>query len=824
MRLLFLLLLITIKSYGQIDTLQWEVFHPIEKKWLKTSSCGSVQELLISLGKLPDPFYGLNEEKFKWIEDHKWIFRTTFYLSEKQFLANRLELNFPCIDTYADVYLNDSLLFQANNFFRPYRSDIKGKTVCGYNEIQVVFTPPVQFHKERYANEKFHYPAPNDVHEVKIAPLTRKPQYQFGWDWALRMNTMGFQKPVTIEYFKENKIINHSIQVDSLNSQIALLTGMIYLNNAVGIDYSYRSDLFGELVPVHTKRNQVSFQMRLKEPKLWWPRGQGDQNLYTDRWGIYDGRGDLIDEISIQFGVKKVKLVQEKDQWGTSYFIELNGRPIFCKGANYIPQEVFPTQVEDSEVVRMIQAMVEANFNTVRVWGGGYYPDEIFYQTCDELGIMVWQDLMFACSMYPGDSSFLHNVKNELEFQIPRIAKHPSVVLFNGNNEVDVAWKNWGFQKQYGIHKEDSIVVGEAYDRLFKQLAPKVIGKSTNIPYVHTSPLSNWGKDEYFNHGTMHYWGVWHGKDPIEDFGLKTGRFNAEYGFQSFPEFKTLLTFSEKSDWQLESAVMKHHQKSYVGNKMIKKHADILYGETEDFERFIYYSQLTQAKAVGIAISGHRIDMPRCMGTIFWQLNDCWPAPTWSSIDYYGNWKALHYEARASFEDLTVLANTKVLGKETYYLVNDGRDVDSFGMHVQVLDLNGKEMISKSEKLVANHNSSKRIASFLNEAEWENKNYVVKFSWIGINGEKKNKSFVHVVADYKPAKDRHVEIEIIQSNEGNYVFQVEVKKFVQDLWITHPSADLHLESNFINLLPGTYIIHGYSKKRIVEDELFIYWR
>jgi beta-mannosidase len=823
MRLIILLLFVSFQGIGQIDTLQWEVFHPVKKKWLKASYEGSVQEVLISIGELPDPFYGLNEDKFGWIEDYKWIFRTSFYLSEQQFLANNLELNFPCIDTYGDVYLNDSLLFQADNFFKPYRADIKGKTVCGYNEIQVVFTSPVQYHQEKYANESFHFPAPNDVHAIKIAPLTRKPQYQFGWDWALRMNTMGFQKPVTVEHFKDNKIVNHSVQVDSIGGDFALLTGTIFMKGSVKKNYSFKSDLFGKMNPSEFVDNQISFQLKLDNPKLWWPRGQGEPNLYQDVWRVYDQNDELIDQISIQFGVKTSKLVQEEDQWGTSYYIELNGRPIFCKGANYIPQEVFPTQVKDSDIIQVVNTMVEANFNTVRVWGGGYYPDEIFYRTCDEKGIMVWQDLMFACAMYPGDSSFLNNVKSELEFQIPRIAKHPSVILINGNNEVDVAWKNWGFQQQFGIHNDDSVTVGLAYDRLFKELAPKTISLYTNIPYVHTSPLSNWGKDEFFNHGTMHYWGVWHGKDPIEDFGLKTGRFNAEYGFQSFPEYKTLLSFSKKSDWQLESPVMKHHQKSYVGNRMIKKHSDLLYGATEDFERFIYFSQLTQAKAVGIAISGHRIDMPRCMGTIYWQLNDCWPAPTWSSIDYQGNWKALHYEAKKCFEDATVLQKTQVLGQEEYYFVNDLSDEFFTKVFVKIYDLKGRLMKQTVDSVKVPRNSAVQMVNFLSDSSWQDQNYFVQFSWVDIQGDTVQKYFSHVVNAYKEAKRGHFTLELIHLEDGVFELHFKNKKYIQDLWITHPNLTLNLGNNFQSLLPGKYVFRGKCSSVFSLDDLLIYW-
>jgi beta-mannosidase len=400
--------------------------------------------------------------------------------------------------------------------------------------------------------------------------------------------------------------------------------------------------------------------------------------------------------------------------------------------------------------------MAESNFNMVRVWGGGYYPDDIFYDVCDELGIMVWQDLMFACAMYPGDSSFLNNVEDEFEYQIPRIASHPSLTLFNGNNEVDVAWKNWGFQAKFGIYGDDAKQVENDYNKLFKQLAPKVISSYTNSPYVHTSPLSNWGKDEFYNHGTMHYWGVWHGKDPIEDFGKKSGRFNAEYGFQSFPEFSTMHTFSEKKDWDLDSLVMKHHQKSYVGNGMILKQATILYGKPKTFDEFVYFSQLTQSKAVSIAIAGHRVGMPRCMGTLYWQVNDCWQAPTWSSVDYFGNWKALQYSVRKDYEDVAIVSKIEELGKEEYYIVSDSPKEFVCQLKYTTYNLNGKHEQTNSISIPLKQGTVEKVCPECLIKEARNKNYVIHFEWKDANGESKERWISHISKELKKASEKDI--------------------------------------------------------------------
>ncbi|MBM3187018.1 MAG: hypothetical protein FJZ67_12020, partial [Bacteroidetes bacterium] len=512
--------------------LSWEFYHHKNHVWQAFGSSGSIQEKLIESGELPNPFFGCNEEQFAWIENETWQLKSKFYLTEKEFNSKSLKLNFPNIDTYAEVFLNGEKIYSADNFFHPHQIEIKEKVVCGYNEIKLVFTPPILYHRQRFESENFHFPAPNDLNKIKAAPLTRKPQYQFGWDWALRMNTIGISKVATIEIGKENEILSCVVTTKEISGKSAWVTYRINL-----LDYkngfSLVSNLLGNITEEDVTLKPEGFQIDLKidNPELWWPRGYGGQKLYQDTLRIYNQNKELVDEKIVRFGIRKAELVQQKDQWGTSYQFVINELPIFCKGANYIPQSVFPAAVKDEEIVEMIDQMVKANFNMVRVWGGGYYPDDVFYQACDEKGIMVWQDFMFACAMYPGDSAFLSSVKEELIFQVPRIASHPSVILFNGNNEVDVAWKNWGFQSQYNLNESNQKVIEKAYADLFQTLIPNIVSTYSKTAYIHTSPLSNWGKEEFYDHGSQHYWGVWHGKDPMSDFAKKIGRFNAEYGF-----------------------------------------------------------------------------------------------------------------------------------------------------------------------------------------------------------------------------------------------------------------------------------------------------
>jgi beta-mannosidase len=433
---------------------------------------------------------------------------------------------------------------------------------------------------------------------------------------------------------------------------------------------------------------------------------------------------------------------------------------------------------------------------------------------------MVWQDFMFACAMYPGDPDFLANVKEEIQYQIPRIASHPSLTIFNGNNEVDVAWKNWGFQLKYNLYGSDAKEIEDSYVRLFKQLIPNQISAFTNTPYIHTSPLSNWGKDEFYNHGTQHYWGVWHGKDPIENFAKKIGRFNAEYGFQSFPEYSTLSTFSTKADWDLESDVMKHHQKSYVGNGMILKHAKLLYGTPANFEDFVYYSQLTQSTAVSMAVTGHRLDAPRCMGTLYWQVNDCWPAPSWSSVDYFGNWKALQYRVKDDYEDVAILRKVNAEGHNEYYLLSDQIDTFMCEIYYTVFDLNGKELFKNTISQLIKGNEAEKICDTCLKKELTGKNYVIRFDWKDSKGENKTRSFSELPTQYSKAESADVSIELRNIDETTKTATIAVinKKYVRNFWLFSKKTGVKFDKNFVDLVPGIheFVIHFESVPTLEE--------
>lgn len=788
--------------YGQHE-LKWNYFHPIKKTWFPYQTHGSIQEKLIESKELPSPFFELNEEKFNWIENHNWEL-----VSEPIFggfnESKVIDIQFPSVDTYAKIYWNDSLVLLTENAFRPYKIQVilLPKT---RNVLKALFTPPVLYHEKRFKDETFHYPAPNDQNPIAVSNLTRKPQYQFGWDWVARMNTIGFLEPVHWGIQSNNKLEDFHLQTTFLSADSAVVK-YHFLFNSLNEEIEIKSTLFGSLA-LKSNDTIASWVNGLNKLKLWFPHGQGESFLYKDTLQIFSKKGVLLESKPIQFGIRKTELVQEKDEWGTSYYLKINNKAIFCKGANLIPPSVFPEKITDAVWEEQIQLMKEQHFNMVRVWGGGLYPSDYFLTRCDEEGIMVWQDFMFACALYPADSLFLLNVKSEMKYQIPRISEHPSVVLFNGNNEVDVAWKNWGLQKQYHLTESDSIHISNDYRALFQEQIPGWVSSFTDIPYVHTSPLSNWGAPDRYNHGSQHYWGVWHGNDPIADFSNNIGRFNAEFGYQSFPEHSTMAEITPESSWNLDSLAIKKHQKSYVGNGKILTEIKKAYPQPKKFMEFVYYSQLIQADAMEQAISAHRLNAPRCMGSIYWQLNDCYPGPTWSGVDYLGNRKILHYRMKQVMQPITVLRQQDLTGfnllltsdmpenQQVRYTINGiVKMKDTWLMNELKTDSIQLNYLESQSIFTESTLSRYFIANAIHglEVRWQVGTQIYsRIFWMEKNPTK--------IID---KKDISLRISRIDRKNKSLILKLKAKHPIQHFWLYSTQKGIRYSENDITILPG----------------------
>ncbi|WP_421751333.1 glycoside hydrolase family 2 protein [Croceimicrobium sp.] len=632
----------------------WQFRRMGESEWLPAQVPGTVHQDLMREQRIENIYFENNEHRYQWIEKENWQYQCRFNLKE----GVPQNLVFDGLDTYARVYLDDSLLGECDNMFRRWVFDLS-ELRSGEHNLRVDFISPYQYHKKTLESYPRALPAGSETGDLKVSPFSRKAAYHFGWDWAPRIVTCGIYRKVYLQS-RETRIQEVRATLLAQRGSAAFVQFDYTIENENG---NLSLEFQGQRMEVERgpmdSQSYLAFRKRIDQAELWWPRGYGKAHLYYDTLKLFKD-DSLIDVFPFRYGLRKVELVNAPDSLGTSFYFKINGKPIFARGANYVPQDMLLPRVSDASYRRLLNQAASANMNMLRVWGGGVYEKDLFYDLCDSLGIMVWQDFMFAGTMYPADQpGFLSNVKAEVEDNVKRLRQHPSIVLWCGNNEIDVAWKNWGWQKQFGYSKEDSLQLIRGYESLFKQLIPETLTSLDNRPYVHTSPLSNWGTAENFKHASMHYWGVWHGRESFDRFNNNVGRFMVEYGFQSFPDYKSLRRVIPDSSMYLESEAMQNRQKSYIGNAEILRQVLHYYGEPKDFKDFIDKSQAVQRVALQTAVRAHRMQRGFCMGSLMWQLNDCWPGPSWSVIDYYGREKPGLDALRNAF-------------RQTFWYVEDG--------------------------------------------------------------------------------------------------------------------------------------------------------
>jgi len=630
----------------------WQFRQVGTETWYPATVPGTVHTDLFANDLIGDPFEDNNEIEQQWIEKENWEYKNVFSLDDEMYNYKHHEFNFEGLDTYADVYFNDSLILEANNMFRSWRINVDGMLKEDENVLRIVFTSPIN-KNDSIARNHIRLPAGGDTTAFPVGPFTRKAAYHFGWDFAPRFVTSGIWKNIQLQFWDEFVLRDVYHEIVSLNDTEAVIKTRIISESFKELNLTF---LINNQAFNHTFKKGKSFrsfQFKIKNPKLWWPNGSGDPHLYSiETKFISPGSIDNYFQVDRQeVGLRTIELINEPDSIGTSFFFKVNDVPIFMKGANYVPQDVFLPRVKPEQYERIVKQIKDAGMNMLRVWGGGVYERDLFYNLCDEYGILVWQDFMFANSLYPSDSMFSNNIYLEAVEQVNRLSKHACLALFCGNNEIEVAWKNWGWQKQYGYSSEDSLTIWNDYIQLFNVNLESVtflIGKNT--PYVSTSPQSNWGTPENFNHGSMHYWGVWHGDDDFSGYEKNIGRFMAEWGFQSYPDYELLKKYISPEHLNLENNVMGNRQKSYVGNyKILEQVGKNPNYSSSIFPEFVKGSQVAQAAAYAKAIKAHLNAQPHCMGTLLWQLNDCWPGPSWSIINYDGVPKEAYDSVKKAF-------------------------------------------------------------------------------------------------------------------------------------------------------------------------------
>lgn len=795
--------------------------------WYSATVPGVVHTDLLNNKIIEDPFFRLNERGLQWIDKEDWIYETTFDLTPDILSGNNIEVIFKGLDTYADVYLNNEKIIEANNMFRQWSADIKGKVKQQGNVLKVYFHSPIKIDMPKWDALPYHYEATNDQSEngglfdKKLSVFARKAGYHYGWDWGPRLVTSGIWRPVFVHAWSEAKINNVQVLQDEVSNKSAKIRTIVEVlsdkdnvSEIKVVDEASNKVLGIQKASLKKGVNKVSVDFTLNKPKLWWSNGLGDPHLYRFRTEVSIGN-TVVDKQIDKIGIRSIKVVRDKDQYGQSFYFVLNGVPVFAKGANYIPCDNFLPRVTKEIYRRTIHDAVNANMNMLRVWGGGIYEDNYFYDLCDEYGILVWQDFMFACSIYPAEGALLENIRQEAIDNVRRLRNHPSIAIWCGNNECQDAWFNWGWKDRH--EKENQAYadkIWEQFQNQYYKVLPQVVEEyGSGIAYTPSSPFADYGKGSNDYEGDRHYWDVWHGKKPITDYNKERSRFFSEYGFQSFPEFESVKIYApEEKDWNITSEVMMSHQRGGDhANQLIETYLLNEYHKPKDFKAFLYVGQILQGDAIKTAIEAHRRDKGYCMGSLFWQHNDCWPVASWASRDYYGRWKAQHYFTRQTYKDILV-SPIEEDGKLNVYIVSDRLKEVKGVLMIKVYTLDGKLVSELDRKVTVKPNSSNRIFSETIKSIIENteRNSIVISAEFNADKLYKNNYFLTRQKDINyPKVNIKTSIEPIADGYKVYLMS---DKFARGVFMSIDGIDNFFSDNYFDILPGqTVEVHVTTK-------------
>lgn len=800
--------------------------------WYKADVPGVVHTDLMANGIIEDPFYRLNERAVQWIDKEDWIYETEFTGHDKIVTRENQQIVFKGLDTYADVYLNDSLILKANNMFLEWKTNVKGILKAGKNKLKVYFHSPVKIDMPKWEALPYQLKADNDQSENggllnrKIGIFARKAGYHYGWDWGPRLVTSGIWRPVYLEAWDNIKIENVHIIQKEVSSERANLTSAVEIISSRNIKnaiITIKADerlIATKCADLKKGLNEFRLDYTIKEPQLWWSNGLGNPYLYKFTTAV-SLENHISDSISCNIGIRSLKVIADKDKYGRSLYFELNGKPVFMKGANYIPGDNFLPRITPEKYEKAILDAKNANMNMLRVWGGGIYEDDLFYDFCDKHGILVWQDFMFACALYPGDKAFTESVKQEAIYNVKRHRNHPCLALWCGNNENIDAWFGWGWKKEY--ETMDNGYADKLWNDLYNlyfRLLPQVVEEyGGGTGYRGSSPIAYPDKKSDGIHGDSHFWGVWHGNMPISQYNKERSRFFSEYGFQAFPEFESVKMYAPlKEDHRIDSEVMMSHQRGGIAaNNKIKEYMLKSYNKPKDFESFLYVGMLLQGDAIKTAMEAHRRDMPYCMGSLFWQHNDCWPVASWSSRDYYGRWKAQHYFARKAY-DMILVSPVVMDGQLTVHLVSDYLKPVRGKFTLKVMDMEGNIIYSKAEATKTPVNSSKLI--FKSDIKKISGNASFNDIIIYTEFQTSNKTYTNIAytaeqkfMNYRPA---NMKWKIKKINDG-YELLLTSEVFARGVFLSLPGIDSFFEDNYFDLLPHSpKVIKLRSSKTLNE--------
>ncbi|MDR2010812.1 MAG: hypothetical protein LBQ22_10055 [Bacteroidales bacterium] len=797
---------------------KWVFFYPETGNWYEAEVPGNIHTDLMKHGLISDPFYDTNSGEMSWIADETWRYRRDFTISN-EFYERNLEIVFEGLDTYTDIFLNGKKIGETENMHKKWVFSIADSLKQKENRLEVVIYPSKKINAEKFAEAGIAIPD-NRV-------FTRKAQYQYGWDWAPDFETSGIFKDVYLNSWVKLRMTDVNIEAELITDTVAFMVANIelesenYYNGDIHIISPHNEfDTLYQKLEIFEGKHTYQVEFPVKNPRLWWCNGLGEQKLYDVK--IQVGTKFRIEEKNVKIGIRNIEFHSDKDSTGQNFYFILNGIPVFAKGANWIPADYFNGRNSYSNYKQLLELAKDANFNMLRVWGGGIYENDEFYNICDSLGIMIWQDFMFACAMYPADEKFSGNVEEEVAYQVNRLFNHPSVVLWCGNNEVSNGWFDWGWQKQFDLTYQDSLKIWNDYIKIFRQIIPNTIAKyDKKRKYIDSSPTYGWGHKESCTHGDSHYWGVWWGMEDFDMYYNKTGRFMSEYGFQGFPQISSLKKFIPEDSLFLYSTSLKTHQKHPIGFETIREYMGRNYFIPDNFDEYVYTSQVLQAEGVQKAFDAHLSAMPYCMGTLFWQFNDCWPVISWSAVDYYKIPKALYYFAKNSFKDIHISVIDKKEEKPEFFITNhrtkdiDGtvilKQIDFFG---KVIFTDTIQMIIPKSKAVEVHFSDYLKSIFTRDS----------YKVFGVLELVDNSSMLPLaqrsftISENKQLVLPEAEPQITTHKKDNYwEININSNVFIKNLYLYDNDSEGIFSDNYFNVLPGQTKTITYKPKNKVEN-------
>lgn len=764
---------------------------------------GTVLSGLLAAGKIKDPFYRTNEDATRALFWKDYVFTRTFDVDEELLAQQHIVLVCEGLDTLAEISINGTFLAKTDNMHRTWKFQAKKLLHPGKNEIQIVFRSVLRFIEDYpyEAHKKINY---IPCGSMKGNQLLRKAHSMFGWDWGPQTIDAGIFRDIYLQGYSHARI--EDIRIHQQHAKNVSVQTSITLSESVpGQKLCVELSEDGADKPLQTKLCKTNadgvaaVDFVIENPKLWWPNDYGDQPLYIVRITLLDEDGTSLESITRRIGLRTLTISQEKDEWGNEFAFCVNGVKIFTRGGNYIPDDCLYTRITEKKLDYILESCRRAHFNCVRVWGGGYYPSDAFYDLCDEKGLIVWQDLMYACNVYDVTDAFAENCRQETYDNVRRLRHHASLGLWCGNNEIESAWDHWGdFQKETPYLRAD-------YIRLFEEVLPKAVQEADGETfYWHSSPSSGgcFDNPDDANRGDTHYWDVWHGQKPFTDYRKYFFRFCSEFGFQSFPCAKTVNSFTLEDDRNIFSRVMESHQKNNAANGKMLYYLSENLRYPKDLTHLLYASQVLQGMAIKYGVDHWRRNRGRCMGTLYWQINDDWPAPSWSSIDYFGRWKALHYMAQKFYAPHAVSMTLEDHRCHVYFS-NESFETTEYSLTLSIRDLSGNVLETYETK--GNSPAFSAIeTAVVDICFWEDQKDDVFLEAVIHTKDQKVLKDVETLVPYKylNLKNPVISTEAEETNDA-FILHISSDCFAPFVALDFDDADVIFSDNFFHLTDKT---------------------